>query len=132
MRLARKFINTILLFFKFKNIKFAHLGNNCDYKYLNSFYSFADRIFLYDYVHIGDKCQIDGAGTIVIGRGSRIAPEVIIYSRSHNFEKNPKALPYDNTMIIAPVTIGEFVWIGTRVMILPGVTIGDGAIIGAA
>lgn len=131
MRLIYRFIREVIVYLKFKNVKFAHLGKNCDYKYINSFYAYPDNIYLNDYVHIGDRCQIDGAGKIVIGRGTRIAPEVIIYSRSHNFEKDPKALPYDNTMIIAPVTIGEFVWIGTRVIILPGVTIGDGAIIGA-
>jgi len=30
-----------------------------------------------------------------------------------------------------PVTIGDHVWIGTRALILPGVTIGDGAVVGA-
>ncbi|MCM1987581.1 hypothetical protein KDK67_11430 [Methanococcoides seepicolus] len=34
-------------------------------------------------------------------------------------------------MYYAPVIIGKDVWVGTRVIILPGVTIGDGAVIGA-
>lgn len=60
-----------------------------------------------------------------------IAPEVIIYSRTHNFNsKDLKALPFDHIMLTAKVTIRDYVWIGRRAMIMPGVTIGKGAVIG--
>jgi acetyltransferase-like isoleucine patch superfamily enzyme len=59
-------------------------------------------------------------------------PEVCIYSRTHNFDSDDlEALPFDNKFIVKEVTIKDYVWIGRRVIILPGVTIGKAAIIGA-
>ena len=40
-------------------------------------------------------------------------------------------MPYDDTFIPGPVTIGDFVWCGLNVTILPGVNIGDRVIVGA-
>ncbi len=36
-----------------------------------------------------------------------------------------------STTVVKPVVIGDNVWIGTHAVILPGITIGDGAVIGA-
>ncbi|MBR3611436.1 MAG: hypothetical protein IKL57_08290 [Oscillospiraceae bacterium] len=41
-------------------------------------------------------------------------------------------IPYDKRFVEKPVVIGKYVWIGARSTILPGVKIGDGAVIGAA
>ena len=41
------------------------------------------------------------------------------------------AIPYDETFKYKDVVIGDFVWIGSNVTILPGTTIGEGAIIQA-
>lgn len=41
------------------------------------------------------------------------------------------ALPFDNKIIVAPVTIERNVWIGDGVCIMPGVIIHEGAVIGA-
>lgn len=40
-------------------------------------------------------------------------------------------IPYDSTTIKSDVIIGDFVWIGAKVIILPGTVIGEGAIIQA-
>jgi len=67
----------------------------------------------------------------VIGNGVIIVTEVCIYSRTHNFDSNDlKALPFDNVMLIAPIFIKDYIWIGRRAIVLPGVTIGKCAIIG--
>ena len=42
-----------------------------------------------------------------------------------------RGLPYDERVYDEPVTIGKNCWIGTRCLILPGVTIHDGAVVGA-
>ena len=47
----------------------------------------------------------------------------------HNYEG--EAIPYDATYIVKDVMIEDNVWIGTRVIILGGITIGEGAIIQA-
>ena len=70
-----------------------------------------------------------GGGKCTIGSYSHFGPEVLILTQNHNYEG--KTLPYDNTFSFKEVVIGEAVWIGSRVTILPGAKIGDGAIIQA-
>lgn len=119
------------LWVKYRRLRFGAVGSGCVYRASRSKFAYASNIYLGDNVHIGPGCLLDGAGGINIQRGTIIAPDVVIYSRTHNFDIDLGALPFDNVMLISPVNIGEFVWIGTRVIILPGVTIGDGAVVGA-
>lgn len=125
-------IRIILAELKFRNIKFKTEGKNCVYKYLNSNFSYSNRISLGDNVNIGPGCDIDGAGNVNIGNGVIFAPEVCIYSRTHNFNsKDLSALPFDNIMLTGEVVIDDYVWIGRRATVLPGVKIGKGVVIGA-
>ena len=52
----------------------------------------------------------------------------MIIAQNHNYDKG-EAIPYDNTYIYKDIEIGDFVWIGSNVTILPGTKIGEGAII---
>lgn len=131
MTLAINLLKYFVLLFKYRNHKFLSEGSGCVYKYLKSSFPNAEQISLADDVHIGPGCMLDGAGGIRIERGTIFAPDVSIYSRTHNFDRDLSALPFDNVMLTAPVHIGEYVWIGARVIILPGVSIGDGAVVGA-
>lgn len=126
-----KLLHSILVYLRYKNVNFASVGKNCDFKSLKSVFLYPNKIIIGNDVHIGPQATLDGAGGIGIGNGVIIAPKVTIYSRTHNFNYNLAALPYDNIMICAEVTIGDYVWIGANVIILPGVSIGSGAIIGA-
>lgn len=121
----------LFVWFKYKNKKLFSEGVGCSYKFWRTTFSYPEKITFSDNVHIGPGCNFDAAGGISIGNGSILAPEVIVYSRTHNFDSSLKALPFDNVMLIAPVVIGNYVWIGARAIILPGVYIGDGAVIGA-
>lgn len=73
--------------------------------------------------------QIQGKGTVTIGNYFHSGQECLIITDNHNYEGSK--IPYDNTDIVREVTIDDFVWIGTRVTILGGVHIGEGAIIQA-
>lgn len=53
----------------------------------------------------------------------------MIITSNHNYEGN--AIPYDDMDLVKDVKIEDFVWLGNRVMVLPGVTIGEGAIVQA-
>ncbi len=82
--------------------------------------------------YIGKFCNfngmtVNGNGRVDIGSYFHSGEDCYIISQNHNFEGT--AIPYDNTYISKPVRIEDFVWMGTRVMVLPGVTIGEGAII---
>jgi acetyltransferase-like isoleucine patch superfamily enzyme len=88
----------------------------------------AKKIHLGKWVHIGKGCYLNGEGGIEIGAGTIFAPEVVILSSTHRY-KQEKLIPYDEHDEFRPVKIGRAVWLGHRSMIVPGVTIGDGAII---
>jgi maltose O-acetyltransferase len=121
----------ILLWKKYRFIRLASEGAGCVYQSLSSTFLSADKISMAANVNIGPDAMLDAAGGIVLGEGTILAPEVKIFSRSHNFDNDLQALPFDNVVLVAPVWIGRYVWIGTRAIVLPGVTIGDGAVVGA-
>lgn len=73
--------------------------------------------------------KLYGQGGIKIGDNFHSAEGLIILTQNHNWKG--EKLPYDETVIYRPVTIGDNVWVGLNVMILPGVTIGEGCIIQA-
>ena len=94
--------------------------------------TFAKNIRIGDYVHIQPGCLLAGGGGIDIGEGTIIAHEVQILTQNHNYDSEDlQYLPYDTRQISKKVEIGDYVWIGARATILPGVTIGNGAVIGA-
>jgi len=129
--MIKNIILNLIIKYKYRNVKFKSIGKNVNYKYLNNFFSYSENISLGNNVWIGKGADFDGAGGIEIGNGVIIAPEVVIYSRTHNFNSlDLKALPFDNIMLTAKVIIKDYVWIGRRAMIMPGVTIGKGAVIG--
>lgn len=85
------------------------------------------------YVVIGENTAIApfvhiwGHGNVFIGTNCMIASHTAITSVSHD----PAVAPMMVKTTSAPVHIGNDVWIGAHCVILPGVTIGDGAVIGA-
>ena len=98
----------------------------------NAIFSNAERIQLGDRVRIGAKCHLwagHSTGEIRIGNDVLFGPEVLITAATYRF--NDGSPVTDQLMDEADVTIGNDVWLGLRCVVLPGVTIGDHAIIGA-
>lgn len=60
-----------------------------------------------------------------------MGPNVIIYTQNHRTDRTDIPMREQGMCEIKPVTIEDDVWLGARVCILPGVTIGKGSIIGA-
>lgn len=74
---------------------------------------------------IGEGAVLDGRDKLTIGNHVDIASEVMIYNGEHDInDENFKAS-------FAPVFIEDYVFIGARVIILPGVRIKKGAVVGA-
>ena len=73
--------------------------------------------------------SIQGCGEVVVGDNFHSGKDCMIITQNHNYKG--EMLPYDNTYICKKITIGDNVWLGHRVIILPGVTIEEGAIIQA-
>jgi acetyltransferase-like isoleucine patch superfamily enzyme len=83
--------------------------------------------------HIGERSFLwagDSAGRIRIGNTVSLAPEVFITASDYAFERG---VPFrEQTKTEQDVVIGDDVWLGVRVVVTAGVTIGDGCIVGAA
>ena len=60
-----------------------------------------------------------------------MGPEVVIWTTNHRFDRIDIPIMQQGNRPSAPVWIGDDVWIGTRVIILPGVKVGNHAVIGA-
>lgn len=78
---------------------------------------------------IGINCELYGA--VYIGKYVNMGPEVVIYTRNHNTSRTDIIMQKQGYEDEKPVIIEDDVWIGRRVIILPGVVIGKGSVIGA-
>ncbi len=74
---------------------------------------------------IGDHCFLDGRAPLTIGNHVGIASQVLIYNDEHDINSPD----YGNSF--GPVTIGDYVFIGPRAIILPNTKIGKGAVVAA-
>lgn len=70
-------------------------------------------------------------GSVSIGNNVMMGPDCIIYTTNHEFSRTDIPMNQQGFKSEKPVEIGDDVWIGGRVIILPGVKINNGAIIGA-
>ena len=72
---------------------------------------------------INRKVVMDARDDVYIGNNVNISAEAAIYTGGHRINST------DFAYYSAPVRIEDRVWIGTRAMIMPGVTVGEGAVI---
>lgn len=77
-------------------------------------------------VFINSGCRFQDQGGITIGDGVLIGHNVVLATLNHDI--NPRKR---STMYPAPIAIGKNVWIGANATVVPGVSIGDGAVIAA-
>lgn len=80
--------------------------------------------------HLKSNTFIECSGGVYIGEYFHPGSGLTIFSTNHNYDNGSK-IPYDENSIPKPVTIKDFVWCGANVTIVPGVTIGEGAVIAA-
>jgi len=107
---------------------FEECGNNIIIKQ-HAYFGKGTGIKIGDNSQIGEKSFI-GAYT-KIGKDVIMAPEVLIWSFAHSFDRTDIPINQQGNTDINPVTIGDDVWIGQRVIVMPGIKIGSHAIIGA-
>lgn len=78
-------------------------------------------------VFINQGCHFSDLGGITIGDDVMIGPKVNLISAGHPVDPVERR----NGIVAKPITIGNNVWIGAAATILPGVTIGDNAVVAA-
>ncbi|GHU76065.1 hypothetical protein AGMMS49992_21090 [Clostridia bacterium] len=97
--------------------------------YVNAKCRFTSNTSLGNNVHF-NGITIIGEGNVTIGDNFHSGAGCYIITQNHNYNNGMK-LPYDETSITKDTIIGDNVWLGARVMLLPGVNIGEGAVIQA-
>ncbi len=96
--------------------------------YVNGYSTATPKTFLGRNVNFNGM-EIGGCGTVKIGDNFHSGKRCSIITQNHNYEG--EKIPYDTTYICKDVTIEDNVWLGNEVIILGGVTIGEGAIVQA-
>lgn len=90
--------------------------------------SYGKNITIGDSVYINFMCTFFDNNQIQIGDHVLIGPVVQIYTVAHNLQAQARIRGMETA---SPVTIGDNVWIGGAAILLPGVTVGRNAVIGA-
>lgn len=85
-------------------------------------------IVISDDVTINRNSIVVAKQKVIVGRGSSIGPNVCIYDHDHKIDKSGF---YKADFVMAPIEIGQNVWIAANCTILKGTKIGDNCIIGA-
>lgn len=78
---------------------------------------------------LGINCTI--YGELHIGDNSFMGPDVTIWTTNHAFDRTDVPIRKQGNRPLAAVWIGDDVWIGTRVILLPGVRIGNHVVVAA-
>jgi acetyltransferase-like isoleucine patch superfamily enzyme len=87
------------------------------------------RVVVGEYAFLGRGVEIDASERVTLGAHVLVAPGVFITDHAHDIA--PHARIDEQGCTSRPVSIGDDVWLGARAVVLPGVTIGSGAVVGA-
>lgn len=124
--LRKIYISIICNYYRRKIMTTAH---SCGIElYLGGKSYVTNRCDLGDHVNFNGMA-ISGNGYVKIGNYFHSGPGCQIITSFHRYEG--EQIPYDNQYVDKDVIIGDCVWLGNNVIILGGVTIGEGAIIQA-
>ncbi|MCC7299628.1 MAG: acyltransferase [Verrucomicrobia bacterium] len=74
---------------------------------------------------VGHRATLDARGGLTIGKNVNLSSEVMIWTAQHDYRD-----PMFGT-VFKPVFVGDYAWLGPRCIILPGVSIGEGAVVAA-
>lgn len=91
--------------------------------------TFSSKTWIGDRSDIGMNCELHGA--VHLGNDVMMAPECIFYTVNHRTDLNGIPMNQQGNCCSQTIVVGDDVWIGRRSMFMPGVTIGDGAVIAA-
>ena len=103
------------------------MGSGC-YITPNIFFDYGCNTELGDNVYFNANCVILDCAKVMVGSDTFVGPNVQLYTPIHPLDYKTR-----NTIVESakPITICKNCWLGGSVIVLPGVTIGDGCVIGA-
>ena len=89
------------------------------------------RLEIGEETHVGRMAMVSALGGVTIGRRCAIASGFTVYSNTNSVHERPEDDVLDNPVVLSPVAIGDDVWVGANVTVLPGVRVGSHAVLGA-
>ncbi|HLV23535.1 MAG TPA: acyltransferase [Moheibacter sp.] len=109
------------------------IGENPDLRnYINIWVGKGAKLNLGNGVFLNNYCSINCLESIEIGDGTLFGEGVKLYDHNHAYDKSDLELKIDKKNFTkAAIKIGKNCWLGSNVVVLKGVTIGDNTIIGA-
>ncbi len=90
---------------------------------------FSRQCSLGDNSGIGPDCMLNGP--VIIGSSVMMGPQCLFFTSNHEFGRTDIPMAEQGLKEAKPIVIDDDVWLGARVIVLPGVHIGKGAIVGA-
>jgi len=90
--------------------------------------SYGVNLSLGDGVYLNAGCVVLDSAPVSVGANTMLGPGVHIYCADHHRDAKKRRAGIERAL---PVVIGQDVWIGGRAILLPGITVGDGAIVAA-
>jgi maltose O-acetyltransferase len=108
---------------------FEHIGTGTNVSF-DGYFEKAENISIGEYCYVGPQAYWSGLGGIKIGNNVIFGPRTCLYTQNHNWCSNT-TLPFGPAQedMNYPIIINDNVWVCLGVHILPGVTIGEGAIL---
>lgn len=94
--------------------------------FLPFYTDFGKNITIGKNVFINACCCFQDQGGVTLGDGTLVGHQTVFATLNHGMEPEKRGELHP-----APIRVGKDVWIGSRAVITPGVTIGDGAVIAA-
>ena len=107
---------------------FHSIGQNVNIEH-GAYFGSGRLVDIGDNSGIGVDCHVPP--NIQIGKDVMMGPEVLIFRRNHRFDNVDIPMRLQGYEEAPPVVIEDDVWLGARVIVLPGIRIGNGAVIGA-
>lgn len=120
--------NTLRVFYMAKVLKIMPRDKNSKFED-HIYISDAKQLTIGSYVRINENIFLQGK--ITIGNDVMIAPGVAIYTKTHEHKDVHIPMVQQGTTEVKAVILKNNVWLGRNVVVLPGITIGEGAIVGA-
>lgn len=108
---------------------FKRCGKNIIIKQ-NAYFGTGELIEIGDDSQIGHNAKI--SNDLIIGNDVIMGPDVVIWSVAHEFSRTDIPIRLQGATPAKPMVIDNDAWLGQRAIIMPGIEIGDHAIIGAA
>lgn len=129
-----KFLKRVIDFINYQESKnsikkFQKLGKGSSVIYPIEI-EYPENFIVEDYVLIGRNAWISCYDEVIFKSGTITGPRLKIYTGNHNYDSTI-SIPYDHITFAKKTIIGENVWIGGDVILLPGVELGEGSVVGA-